>query len=1145
MNRGEVWTELSRSLRAAAPYRELVSDPAASLSGVPIPLLGWLARLLAEDLERPLAVIVPHESDVLALEQASALFGLDAVSFLAPSLTPYQPVDASLAVRAQESVALDRLARGEGRFLVSTVRSLFRRLPPPAEFSQRCFDLETDGTYRLPDLAERLSTAGYHRADLVTDVGEFAVRGGIFDLFPAGEELPVRLDFFGDTLDTLRTFDPDSQRSLDSLERLRVVPLSLLPADAVAAARLAEHLAEDLDDEPGYVAASELEELERGVGFPGWENLLPAVQAESAMLPDYLPRALWIAVAPATLEMEIADHLSHLERDHRAASDQGRLTVPPEVVEHPPERVRRVVEEAALVLDDRPLAEGCRAIDFGASPSDRFHGQLPRFPRAVETAVERRERVLLVAPPARRSRFEDLCRQYDLTVGRGGVEIVAGELTQGFRLPAAGCVLYGEEQLFHRQAPRLPKASARFGPFLSGLRDLKVGDFIVHVDHGIGQFLALRTIGGEAPRQPSVPPGEEPVATGPEVEVMEIGYADDRTLLLPLSRLDQVQKYSGIESVKPRLDKLGGTSWNRTKERVRRGMRKLAGDLLKLYAERELAEAPPFVVDSDLQAQFDAAFEFEPTDDQLEAIAAIKADLQSTRPMDRLLCGDVGFGKTEVAMRAAFKAVDSGYQVAVLAPTTILADQHLETFRSRFEGFPVEIEMVSRLRSAKELREVRRRAAAAEVDVLVGTHRLLSRDIELAKLGLLVIDEEQRFGVAQKERLKQLRRHVHVLAMSATPVPRTLQLSLAGVRDLSLIETPPRNRLAVETAVLPYGVEIVREAIDFELERQGQVFYVHNRVQGIEAVAEALREMRPGLKLTIGHGQLDEKELAQRMHAFKRGDYDLLLATTIIENGIDIPRVNTMIVERADRFGLAQLYQLRGRVGRSDLLGYCYLLVPGDRQLGTTARERLTALKEFCELGAGFRVAARDLEIRGAGNLLGAEQSGHIAAVGIETYLKMLEETVAELRGETIEETPSVALNLPVVMAIPPDYIEDANLRMGIYRKIATSEVGRSDLEAELRERFGTPPPVVLELLEVAELKRLAESLRVQSISAAGRQVQIRLRRDAAVDVDRLIRMVAEEEGVAFSPTGILTLAGVEPKAVVARTRGVLEAISP
>jgi transcription-repair coupling factor (superfamily II helicase) len=674
-----------------------------------------------------------------------------------------------------------------------------------------------------------------------------------------------------------------------------------------------------------------------------------------------------------------------------------------------------------------------------------------------------------------------------------------------------------------------------------------VGDFVVHQDHGIGQFVALRSVGGDGDAQAHLPPALReaagPAAAG-DTEVMEIAYAGGKRLLLPLSRLDQVQKYSGIEGLAPRLDQLGGTSWNRTKARVKSGMRDMAGELLKLYAERQVAKAPALPADSDFLHQFEAAFPYEETPDQLEAIAVIKEDLQRERPMDRLLCGDVGYGKTEVAMRAAFKAVDSGYQVAVLAPTTILADQHLEVFRKRFAGFPITVEMVSRFRSGQDMRDLKKRLEDGKVDILIGTHRLLSKDIVMPKLGLMIVDEEQRFGVAQKERLKQFKKNVHVLAMSATPVPRTLQLSLAGVRDLSVIETPPKDRMAVETAILPFNPELIREAIEHEIERGGQIYYVYNRVETIEKMLVVLRELVPGVRITVGHGQLNEEELYRRMHAFSNREFDLLLATTIIENGIDIPNVNTMIVHRADRFGLAQLYQLRGRVGRSSQLAYCYLLVDEDRILSEAARKRLAAIREFTELGAGFRIAARDLEIRGAGNLLGGEQSGHIGAVGIETYLKLLEETVRELRGETVEEAPSVAIDLPVPMSIPQEYVEDANLRMEIYRKIGAAEDAESEILAELTDRFGPPPPAVAALIEVASLKRLAESLRVQSISSKGNELIIRMRNDSRIDVDRLIEMISTRPGAAFSPTGVLTLAAGRGREMVGVAREVLEGLA-
>jgi transcription-repair coupling factor (superfamily II helicase) len=1118
------WQALSDRLAAAPPFRHLVVHGGDAIR-LPLPAAGWLLDLLAERRGVPLLVVVPHESDALALLEAAALAGGQAALFPAPPLSPYHEGEPSLAVRSQEAVALDLAASGRARLLIATGRALFRRLPEPAAFAAAARSLAPGGLIAPEELVAHLLAHGYRRTDLVTEVGEVAVRGGLVDLYPPGEEGPVRLDLFGDEIESVRRFDPVSQRTVAELAAARVLPLALFPEGADAAAALADRLSVLAGAAPGLEVAEQLAAL-RGAGrFPGWEQALPLLAPATVGLADYLPpAALLVAVDPPALAAEAERHADRLAAEYTARSEQHRLAVPPELLELPLATVRERLDGAAIRIGALLGAAGT-GLDFGGSLTDIFHGQLPRFPREVETARARGERLLVVAAAERFAALEELLAGREIPVGGAGVELVEGELTRGFRLPPAGVVVFGEGQLLARPAGAAPRPRPRFGPFLAGLRDLKVGDYVVHADHGIGQFVALRSVAGEAgPQLPASLRELRPAAPAAGAEVVEIAYAGGKRLLVPLARLDQLQKYSGIEGIAPRLDQLGGSSWNRTKARVKRSLREMAGELLALYAARQLARAPAMAEETDLERQFAAAFPFEETADQLEAIAAILGDLERETPMDRLLCGDVGFGKTEVALRAAFRAVAAGWQVVVLAPTTILADQHLERFRERFDGFPVRVEMISRFRSAAEVREVRERLAAGKVDILVGTHRLLSRDVAIPRLGLVIVDEEQRFGVAQKERLKQLKQNVHVLAMTATPLPRTLQMSLAGVRDLSVIETAPKDRLAVETAILPLSDELVREAIEAELDRGGQVYFVHNRVESIDETARWLGELVPAARITVGHGQLDEQELHRRMHAFTRGEHDVLVATTIIENGIDIPNVNTMLVHRADRFGLAQLYQLRGRVGRSHQLGYCYLLVAPDRALAGDARKRLEALREFTELGAGFRIAARDLEIRGAGNLLGAEQSGHIGELGIETYLRMLEETVRELRGEVIEEAPSVALDLPVPMAIPASYIGEANLRMEIYRRMALGEEPEAELVAELTDRFGPPPPEVAALLAIASLKRLAERLRVQAIAAQEGKITIRLRRDARIDIDRLVRFVADRPGTAFSPTGVLTL---------------------
>ena len=1130
----DVWREPARALRASAPFQAL-REAGGEVVRLPVPAAAWVLDLLASDLGHPLLVVVPHESDAYAWTEALRVLGGSeanrrAVYFPAPSLSPYHEAEISLLVRAEEALAVDRVVSRGVTTVITTPRALFRRLPTLELFESAVREVAVDEEHPIEELIDHLVRWGYHRSDLVFEVGQFAVRGGVFDLFPPGEPLPIRLDLFGDTIDAIQCFEPESQRSQESRERVRIRPLSLFPQGADEAQRLADRLSDLVGPGPSDAIVERLAALRQEGGFDGWQHLLPVMEDDTLGLQDLLPDALVVALDPTALADETRHHAELLaaERDDRA--NRSRLALDPELLEQPAEAVLDVLDGAMVRIGDL-FVRNRDAIDFGAGLTDVLHDQLPRFPREVESAKARGDRVFLVAPDDHRPRLAEMLETQEVPLGRGGVELAVGELQRGFRLPAAGLTVYGERQLFRRGPLVRRKAKRRkhYGAFLSSLRDLKIGDYVVHSDHGIGQFVGLRNLGGDD--EPGVAIPAEIAKAAPEsregVEVMEIVYSGGKRLLLPLSRLDQIQKYSGIEGLAPRLDRLGGSSWNRTKKRIKKGMRDMAEELLKLYAERQMAVAPQMESSGEMLRQFETAFEFDETPDQLDAIQAIHEDLVKQQPMDRLLCGDVGFGKTEVAMRAAFKVVEAGFQVAVLAPTTILADQHLETFRGRYRGFPITIEMISRFRTPAEVRDIQERTEAGKVDILIGTHRLLSRKVKFPNLGLVIVDEEQRFGVAHKERLKQLRKDVHVLAMSATPVPRTLQLSLAGVRDLSLIETPPRDRMAVETAILPFDPGFIREAVEAELERKGQVYYVYNRVESIDNMAAYLKEIVPGLRVTVGHGQLDERELSKRMHAFVDREYDLLLATTIIENGIDIPNVNTMIVHRADRFGLSQLYQLRGRVGRSDQLAYCYLLVPPDRILSQEARKRLDAIREFTELGAGFRVAGRDLEIRGAGNLLGAEQSGHIAAVGIETYLKMLEETVAELKGEAPEEAPSVAFDLPVAMSIPEDYIGDPNLRMEIYHRLAGGEEPKDDLLAELRDRFGPTPDGVLTLIDVAALKRRSEELRLQAISARNGKLVLRLRQDARIDPQRLIELVSNRPDSTFSPSGALTVSGI------------------
>ncbi len=682
------------------------------------------------------------------------------------------------------------------------------------------------------------------------------------------------------------------------------------------------------------------------------------------------------------------------------------------------------------------------------------------------------------------------------------VLVGVGRLTRGFRLPDAGLQIWAETDVFEEERQVHERRRSATRAFLSDFRDLKVGDLVVHVDHGIGVFVGLKRI--EVGLEPQ--------------EFMELRYAGEDKLFVPVERLDLVQKYTGAS--RPALDRLGGTTWEKAKTRVKKAMRDMAEELLKLYAARKAVPGHAFSPDSHWQQEFEDAFEWELTPDQQNAIADIKSDMESPTSMDRLLCGDVGYGKTEVAMRAAFKAVMDGKQVAFLAPTTVLAFQHQKTLRDRFAGFPVRIEMISRFRTKAEQKQVVDDAAAGKVEIIVGTHRLLSKDLQFRDLGLLVVDEEQRFGVAHKERIKQIRKRVDVLTLTATPIPRTLNMSLAGIRDMSIIETPPKDRLSIQTNVLKFDPAVIQRAIRTELERGGQVYFVHNRVESIFSMGNLVTRLVPEARVAVGHGQMSEDELERVMVDFVAHKYDVLLATTIIENGLDIPNANTIIINRSDRYGLSQLYQLRGRVGRSDRRAYAYLLIPPEDSLSPVAKKRLAAIREFSDLGSGFRVAALDLEIRGAGNLLGGEQSGHIEAVGFDMYMKLLEQTIKELKGEELEDEIRANVNLRVDLRIDDTFIPDMNQRLTVYRRMAavrtSTELDR--LMDEVRDRYGPPPESVLNLAEYAAIRLRADRMGLESLDREGQIVVLKFRPDARVDPAVLLRLVKERGDLTIIP---------------------------
>jgi len=893
--------------------------------------------------------------------------------------------------------------------------------------------------------------------------------------------------------------------------------------------------------------------------FPGWEFYASVAGAAQTIF-DHLPAACVLVDEPALIERDQDAWWERVTAAHER-SGVGNLVRPEELYLTPDLWRALVASRGGANVEQLGVSGGeMEDIPLLSRPTTRFHGSVPALIEEVKKLSAEGEKILLSAgSTGELERLADIFNEYGVPYRLGSraqrpgggsyadeagyfgedlsvTTLVRAFVPHGVALPDSRLVIFGSCDLFDESdatVARAPRQRSRTAAFLSDFRDLAVGDYVVHVEHGIGQYQGLREIAQ---------------ADGSSAEFMILEYAEGARLYIPLTRLDLVQKYRSAEGGRPLLSRLGTQQWAKTKARVKQAMQDMADELLKLYAVRKTAEGHAFPPDTQWMREFEDAFEFSETDDQTAAILDVKRDMESATPMDRLLCGDVGYGKTEVSMRAAFKAVSDSKQVAVLAPTTVLAFQHFETFKRRFAVYPINIEMISRFRTSKQQKEIVEKVEGGKVDILIGTHRLLSKDIKFPDLGLVIVDEEQRFGVRHKERLKQLRKEVDVLTMSATPIPRTLHMSLVGLRDMSLIETPPKDRMAIQTVVAGWDDKLIRSAIEQELERGGQVYFVHNRVESIHDISAKIRELVPRARILVGHGQLSEGELEKIMLAFMRHEADILVATTIIENGLDIPLCNTIVINRADRHGLSELYQLRGRVGRSNRRAYAYLLIPSERDLTDLARKRLAALKEFSDLGAGFKIAALDLELRGAGNLLGGEQSGHIEAIGFEMYTQMLEHTIRQMRGEQVAELAEPQLNLGLNIRIPADYIGQENHRLRIYKRIAgvESESQLADVSAELRDRYGEPPASVRNLLDYASLKLLSQRVRVMQIERKRDLVSIRFDGKAEVDAAKLAQFVARNRGTQFTPQGILKFSIKSNRAdeVLENLRQVLENIA-
>jgi len=1080
-----------RALLSQAASKASLDRSAPITAGLTPQAKALAAAALARTTKGVTVLVVPTDTDVEqltgdarffygALEGASAAAVENAVLPL-PSLQvdPYRGMAPHFRVAAARARALHAVATGTARLIIASAAGLLPRVSPPERLLEASLAMKSGTEIEPLDLADLLVDAGFTREDPVEEHGAFTIRGGIVDVFPAGDAEPVRIEFVGDMVETLRRFDPSTQRSTGPIDQLTLVPVR------------------ERFEEPDRASA-----------------LIPVL--------DFLStRGLRVVVSEYDQVVETAVKVrEQLDTSFADAAARGHVaTLPPALVFVSWEDLEARATAAPKLEELAVEADGVRQVS--CQPAMEFRGRVNDWVAEVRQARERGDTVLFVADShGRAERTVEILQEYEIVAipveraedaHAATVLVAVGSLSRGFRLGEAALQVYAETDVFEeaRRAPDKRRSLAK--TFLSDLRDLKVGDLVVHVDHGIGEFVGLKQLRASG-------------TVSDTQEFLELRYSGEDKLFVPVERLDLVQKYTG--GARPALDKLGGTSWEKAKTRVKKAMRDMAEELLKLYAQRKAVSGHAFAPDTHWQEEFEDAFPYELTPDQAAAIRDIKKDMEAPTPMDRLLCGDVGYGKTEVAMRAAFKAVMDGTQVAVLAPTTVLAFQHLTTLRDRFAGFPVTVDMISRFRTKQEIKDVLAGVASGRVDIIVGTHRLLSKDVLFKDLGLLVVDEEQRFGVAHKERIKQMRKKVDVLTMTATPIPRTLNMSLVGIRDMSIIETPPKDRLSIQTNVVKFDAPVIERAIRNELARGGQVYVVHNRVESIFSIGNLLQRLVPEARMAIGHGQMGEEELERAMLGFVERRFDVLLATTIVENGLDIPNANTIIINRADRYGLSQLYQLRGRVGRSDRAAYAYLLIPPQESLSPVARKRLAAIKEFSDLGSGFRVAALDLEIRGAGNLLGGEQSGHIDAVGFEMYMKLLEDTVRELKGEELEDDVRATVNLRVDMKIDDSYIPDMNQRLMVYRKVAAAR-NEPELTAtleEIRDRYGAPPDSVLNLAEYGRIRIMADHLGVETIDREGRLVVIKFRPQASVDPIRLVKVVHEWPGAVLVPPVSLKL---------------------
>jgi transcription-repair coupling factor (superfamily II helicase) len=1113
------------------------------VAGVPPGALDWvLAEGARKNPNAKLVVIAPTLEDAYRQESNLRFFladpGGDVLLYAASDTSPLLDVVPDRRAEMQRMATLARLAEeSDWRVLIVPAAALPRRVPPRNYVQSNLITLARGLTLEREELVQRLSSLGYLRVPLVEDRGTFSARGAIVDVYAPDSPLPCRIELDDDEVSRIRWFDPDDQKTSGEVEQVQLGPTREVP-DAPGAIRRAKTRVRDLCDDinmPTLKAREIGTELDRGSGALISNALLPGYFEQLDSILDYVPEdARIVLVDPTKSAAAVKTELMQAREEHLARRGKPtfdfddyydaeedlvrRLTTHPVMVAHRL-AIRGDVSEdegamaAAYPPPDEPWRLGATdqqelIADLRAQKGHGERGLLPLADQIREWSDGGVQTYLVCRTRHQADRLADLLRAYD--VDRAILESISlGELQDGFVSWSEGLAYVTEEEIFgsrvrQRRTKRVSKRQQQ--RFLEDLRELNPGDYVVHVDHGVGRYLGLQHKSLSLTALDRLHGRQAQT-----VEVMVVEYAGGDRLFVPVTRLGVVQKFKGSEGQQPKLDRLGGSTFAAKKRKAQKAVQQMAEELLKLYAERSASTRSPVEPVGNAYAEFEATFPFEETRDQARAIEDVMTDLDETQPMDRLVCGDVGFGKTEVALRAAFRVAMSGRQVAVLCPTTVLAQQHYRTFSARLDGYPLRIEVLSRFVPRPRQTETLASIKAGTVDVVIGTHRLLSKDVHFSDLGLLVVDEEQRFGVTHKERIKKLRTNVDVLTLSATPIPRTLQLAVGGMRNLSLITTAPQDRRAVRTFVCRWDDHLIKEAIERELSRGGQVFFVYNRIEGLYERAQRIQELVPNARIAVAHGQMKPALLDKTMTDFVEGAYDVLCSTAIVESGLDIPRANTILVDRADAMGLAQLYQLRGRVGRSDQRAYCYLITPPPNQMSDESRVRMEALERFSGLGAGFRVATLDMELRGAGNLLGSEQSGNASLVGFDMFVQMLSEAVAELRGEPVQHEVDPELSIELEHYLPEDYIDDIGLRLSLYRRFATAADPQAidDLASEMEERFGPPPPPARAFVRVMSVKPALRELRALGCEADSRRVTLHLREDTPLDPAKLMPLVS------------------------------------